>query len=193
MIDVDPRRLGYFHNAGYFELGGDDFDGVLGCGGDTRPDALPPYVEAVRFDGGRPLGGFELPATAIEILRTHLDRAPESNPIMRLGKQLRADVTALARAGSSTSSTGTRSGPSASAAPTPSSPRPSCAGSTRATAEVSRTPPSRSGEVASGAKTLEFVFARVVHGRNAACEEILGEMEAGWERAMTVLRARYGS
>ena len=36
MVDVGARRLGYFHNAGYFELDGDDFDGVF-----QRRDATP--------------------------------------------------------------------------------------------------------------------------------------------------------
>ena len=29
MIDRDDRRLGYFHNAGYFEADGEDYDGLL--------------------------------------------------------------------------------------------------------------------------------------------------------------------
>ena len=45
-IDLDAKVLRYFHNAGYFELSGDDFDGLFG------PQALPPYVELVRSTPG---------------------------------------------------------------------------------------------------------------------------------------------
>ena len=45
------RRLGYFHNAGYFELEGDDFDGVFRLGDHAEAAGLPPYVEV---DPARP-------------------------------------------------------------------------------------------------------------------------------------------
>ncbi len=48
MVDVEGRRLGYFHNAGYFELDGDDFDGVFQRGSHADPTKLPPYVEVIR-------------------------------------------------------------------------------------------------------------------------------------------------
>ena len=47
-------RLGYFHNAGYFELEGEDFAGALGIGGDD-PARLPPYVELVRLNDCGPM------------------------------------------------------------------------------------------------------------------------------------------
>ena len=50
-IDLDAKVLRYFHNAGYFELSGDDYDGLFG------PQALPPYVELVRFDAAPALSG----------------------------------------------------------------------------------------------------------------------------------------
>ena len=53
MLDRPGRRLGYFHNAGYFELEGDDFDGVFRLGGHAEAAGLPPYVEVIRLDGIR--------------------------------------------------------------------------------------------------------------------------------------------
>ena len=42
----DERRLGYFHNAGYYELKDEDFAGVFRLEGHlTDPEYLPPYVE----------------------------------------------------------------------------------------------------------------------------------------------------
>ena len=40
-IDLAERRLGYFHNAGYFELEGDDFDGVFRLGLYADPSRTP--------------------------------------------------------------------------------------------------------------------------------------------------------
>ncbi len=37
-IDRAGRSLGYFHNAGYYELAGDDFDGLLRLGAHADPD-----------------------------------------------------------------------------------------------------------------------------------------------------------
>ena len=49
MIDPQARRLGYFHNSGYAELSGDDYDGIFRRDV-TDPEVLPPYVEVVRLD-----------------------------------------------------------------------------------------------------------------------------------------------
>ncbi len=50
MVDRRHRHLGYFHNAGYFELEGDDFDGVFRLGARSDAPGLPPYVEVIRLD-----------------------------------------------------------------------------------------------------------------------------------------------
>jgi len=53
-LDRPARHLGYFHNAGFYELGGDDFDGLFRLGEHADPAALPPYVESIRLDGTIP-------------------------------------------------------------------------------------------------------------------------------------------
>jgi Domain of unknown function (DUF1839) len=88
-IDVDARVLRYFHNAGYFELGGDDFDGLFG------PQALPPYVELVRFDAAPALAGDKLRAAAREMLTAYLARRPSDNPFLRFLAALEADLPRL--------------------------------------------------------------------------------------------------
>jgi hypothetical protein len=55
MIDRDRRRLGYFHNSSYYELGDDDFSGLFGHGR-VQPEVLPPYVELVKLDVVRSRG-----------------------------------------------------------------------------------------------------------------------------------------
>ncbi len=94
-IDVDAKVLRYFHSAGYFELSGDDFDGVFRLGRPFDPDVLPPYTEIARFDAGPRLRGEALRSAARQCTREHLARRPESNPFARFGVRLEADLPAL--------------------------------------------------------------------------------------------------
>ena len=49
-IDEDARVLRYFHNAGYHELSGEDYDKLFATySGDGH---LPTYVELLRFGAG---------------------------------------------------------------------------------------------------------------------------------------------
>ncbi|MGB2875127.1 MAG: DUF1839 family protein [Gaiellaceae bacterium] len=81
-IDLEGEVLRYFHNAGFYELSGEDFRGVFQVG------ALPPYVELIRFDAGPRLQDGELRDAALELLRRHLERRPATNPFERFGEQL---------------------------------------------------------------------------------------------------------
>lgn len=76
-LDLATRRLEYFHNGGYFALGGDDFEGLFaGYAHDETP--FLPYAEFVKF-GPSPLGDLREIATAL--LSRHLARRPSANPI----------------------------------------------------------------------------------------------------------------
>lgn len=77
-IERVAGRLHYFHNTGDYELQGDDYAGVFRAAG----AALPPYAE---FAKRRlpPLAGQALATAAIGLLRRHLRRCPDSNPIRR--------------------------------------------------------------------------------------------------------------
>lgn len=77
-IDRGRRCLGYFHNAGYYELGGDDYDGLFRR--PLAPDYLFPYVEFVKRDGPV-LSDAALRQRSIELLRGHLRHAPKANPV----------------------------------------------------------------------------------------------------------------
>lgn len=91
-IDVDAQRLRYFHNAGLYELDGEDFRGVFRIDPVPSADVLPPYTEIVRFDAARALYGDELRAAARELLGGHLDRRPATNPFTRFSARLVADL-----------------------------------------------------------------------------------------------------
>jgi len=98
-IDVVARELRYFHNAGYFELSGEDYDGVFRLGRRFDSDVLPPYTELARFDAGERLEGEALRAVARELSRGHLARRPSSNPFERFGGRLQDDLPALLAGG----------------------------------------------------------------------------------------------
>jgi hypothetical protein len=88
-IDLDARVLRYFHNAGYFELSGQDYDGLFG------PQALPPYVELVRFGVAPALSGDALRGAARDLLAAYLGRRPAGNPFDRFLAALEADLPRL--------------------------------------------------------------------------------------------------
>jgi Domain of unknown function (DUF1839) len=88
-IDVEAELLRYFHNAGFYELSGEDFGGVF------RVDGLPPYTELVRFDAGARLQGEELREASRELLQRHLERRPGTNPFERFGEHLAAELPRL--------------------------------------------------------------------------------------------------
>jgi hypothetical protein len=88
-IDRARRSLGYFHNAGAYELEGDDFASVLGLSEDGgAPHALPPYVELVKLDQLKQLEPGALRTNARELLALHLGRRPALNPFAVYGADL---------------------------------------------------------------------------------------------------------
>ena len=88
-IDQDAEVFRYFHNAGFYELSGEDYREIF------APGALPPYTELVRFDAGPRLEGAALVAGARERLAFHLARRPASNPFERFGAALERDLPSL--------------------------------------------------------------------------------------------------
>jgi len=96
LLDREARRLGYFHNASYFELCGDDFDAVLRTvAPSTDPMLLPPYAELATFGTRPPLRGRELVEASLDLLHGHLAAAPAANPIRRYAACMTADLRSL--------------------------------------------------------------------------------------------------
>lgn len=98
-IDVPGRRLGYFHNQGYYHLEGADFVNVFRLGGPPDPAVLPPYVEFVKRRSQPLLSGDELVLASLRLLRHQLRRLPEVNPFAQFKTRLEADVQWLRDAG----------------------------------------------------------------------------------------------
>ncbi len=190
VLDRPGRRLGYFHNAGYFSLEGEDFDGTFRLGGHADPTALPPYVESIRLDRVR-RDDPDLVARVVGMAREHLARRPTDNPVVRMAARMLSDLPWLAaqdlevfhryafgtcrQCGASTELAAVfvdwlneHDGPG-----------------TEQAAESFRA-------VSEGAKSLQFSLARVARGRSVDLAPVLDGMAERWDAGMDVLDGRYG-
>ena len=188
MIDRENRRLGYFHNASYFELEGDDYDGVFGRGYD-RSEMLAPYVELVKLDRVRRLADAELLREVIALVREHLARRPETNPVTRFRKRLDLDLDWLRAQGLGTFheyafATIRQFGSACELSG-------SLCGWLAQRGEPIAGLDTEFNELALAAKTAQFQLARLVSGRKTAIEPILDSMELGWDAAMQRLVDNY--
>jgi len=91
-VDLDARRVAYFHNAGYFEALGDDAAHLLGL---EAPPVLPLYAEFIRTDRRVTRSTGELQMLALHHLRQHLSFRPAANPVRRFAARLAADLPLL--------------------------------------------------------------------------------------------------
>ena len=82
-IDLAGARLGYFHNGGYFHLGGADFAGLFRLEEPAAAAAFPPYVELVKLDALQRRSEPELLRLTLALTRAHLLRLPPPNPLLR--------------------------------------------------------------------------------------------------------------
>jgi hypothetical protein len=190
-IDPDRRELAYFHNAGYFELSGDDYDGVLRRTADLGdPRLLPPYVELVRLDSLRHDDASTLLGNAITLTRNHLARRPTTNPVARMRKRLAGDLEWLATQSFDTfhqwafgfcRQCGANAELAAAFVDWLAANDSSALG---ASADAFR-------EIANGAKTLQFNLARAARGRAVDVEPILDALERQWDAALAPLVAHY--
>ena len=191
LLDHEARRLGYFHNAGYFELSGEDFDGIFRLGVYADDPGLPPYTELIRLDRVR-RDDPDLVGRVVALTGEHLARRPADNPIYRLGVRIEADLPWLTSQDLETFhlySFGTcrQCGATAELAASfvewlnrfDRSGTESAADSFRAVAE--------------GAKALQFALARVVRGRKIDLRSIVEPMARHWSEAMDALVERYGT
>ncbi len=85
-IDVEAKKLGYFHNAGYFQLEGEDFVNLFRLNAAPDPTFMPLFAELVKVDRAVRLPDAELAARSFGLLRPWLERRPTTNPVRRLGQ-----------------------------------------------------------------------------------------------------------
>ena len=87
--DDRPRheRMRYFHNAGVFELGGDDYRGAFRMLPQFTADVMDPFTEVVRFDAGPRLAGGRASPGGAHPARRPLLAAPAAQPVRFLGPE----------------------------------------------------------------------------------------------------------
>jgi Domain of unknown function (DUF1839) len=95
IIDRPGERLRYFHNAGLFELSGEDYRGAFRMLEHFTDDVMDPFTEIVIFDAGPRLEGDELRTAARDLLAYHFDRRPASNPFAAWARCLESDLPRL--------------------------------------------------------------------------------------------------
>jgi hypothetical protein len=98
-VDAEARHLGYFHNASYHELGGEDFERLFRVGAEPDPTFLPLFAEIVRVDRLKRLPSAALAALALERLAVHSSRRPAENPVRRWGARFASELPHLQERG----------------------------------------------------------------------------------------------
>ncbi|MDK4733388.1 DUF1839 family protein [Rhizobium sp. CNPSo 3490] len=94
-LDVAAKRVEYFHNAGYFRLEGEDFDGLFQQQLTENDPPFLPYTEFARFPE-KPADEAHLRATARRLAGFHFARRPRENPIRAFARVLPQQVEAVA-------------------------------------------------------------------------------------------------
>jgi hypothetical protein len=190
-IDIESRHLGYFHNQGYYHVNGADLENLLGVHDAGDPHRLPPYVEFVKV-----AAGFVQPASLRDVsramLRSHVARAPMSNPFVRFRQRLQQDLDWLMKGDLDafhkySFATLRQYG---------------------ACFELAQTylqwladggerdmiaPGESFGAIARAAKVFQFQLARAVNRRSAMDLAPIDEMAAHWARGIDTLRSLTGS
>ena len=98
-IDLNAQRLGYFHNAGYFALEGEDFVNTFRIGFAPDPTFMPLFAESIRTDALVRRPDAELLQQSRLTWRRHIERIPRDNPVLRFIERLEADLPEMQRRG----------------------------------------------------------------------------------------------
>ena len=192
-IDVARSRMGYFHNASYYAVEGEDFRQLFLLDGVPHERVLPPYVEFIRWRPNfRKLEGPALVEAALEILPRHVARIPAANPFIAFKERFAADLgwlmgAEMSRFHAYSFATLRQYGACFELAET----------HLRWLAEngVEGLAPSADAlrEIAQTAKNVQFQLARAMARRKPLDLTPLDAMGAAWDRAMDPLRKRYGA
>lgn len=96
VLDPAQRRMEYFHNAGFFALSGEDYDGIFRHLPHLKaqPDILFPYTEFAKF--GAPPTPDRIAGDALNLLKYHLNFAPSENPVSAFQQAFPAHAERLA-------------------------------------------------------------------------------------------------
>lgn len=189
-LDVEARRLGYFHNAGYHQLEGEDFARTFGLDQPRAPDFMPLFAETIALTHKVARPPAELRARSRALLRRHLARCPADNPVARFGERFARDLTWIQGEGLAfyhqwAFATVRQLGAAFELA----------AQHARWLDDPALVPAAESFEaLSSQAKTFILKAARAVNGKRPLdASGVFVEMAAAWQRGMEILRAEVGT
>lgn len=94
-LDVEARRLGYFHGAGYHVLEGEDFAETFRLDQPVDSSFMPLFAEYVRKDALVRRDRGELVRLAVGFLRNHYLRRPAKNPVRAFEVRFAQDLPAM--------------------------------------------------------------------------------------------------
>lgn len=94
-LDVAQQRLGYFHNAGYYQLEGEDFRQTFRVDAAPDPTYLPLFAELVRIDRLARRPELELAELSRSLVKTYLGYRPAVNPITRFAERFGRELPVL--------------------------------------------------------------------------------------------------
>jgi hypothetical protein len=94
-LDVAGERLGYFHNASYHALEGEDFRRLFRIGEPPDPAFLPLFAELIRCDRLRRPPEADLRHASAALLREHFERRPAANPMPRFAERFARELPQL--------------------------------------------------------------------------------------------------
>lgn len=179
-VDSAQKSMRYLHNAGLFELVGEDFDGIFNLG-PASSATLPPYIERIRWQRR----GTDEEAAVGRVVKEHLDRRPFENPVERLAGGVLDAAEWLPRAGVEqfhqwAFATLRQAGATAELAADLSV---HVDGLFDGTANAE----SHFRAVAAGAQSVQFKMARIARGRQADVRPALSEMAGSWQCAMDII------
>lgn len=174
-VDAESARMTYLHNAGVYELSGEDYENIL-----RRPaDALAPYVEMVR----RQSTPAPLEETLPQVVSSHLQLA-SLDALSRLAEGVHDELPRIAEHGSgyfhAWSFANLRQ----------------CGSTAELAADlcdfigeqhIAALPASVASDLrtlAETAKRLQFVVARAARGRSVSVDEPLAQMDELWRGAI---------
>jgi len=94
-LDMSAKRVEYFHNAGFFSLEGEDFDGLFQLHLTEADAPFLPYTEFAKFPAMLP-GDADIRKVSGELFRKHFARRPSTNPIRAFASVFPQQVEAVA-------------------------------------------------------------------------------------------------
>lgn len=98
-IDVEQRRMYYFHNATFDTLEGEDFDGVVTPLVAAQTGYLPPYCEIAKLDRVQVVDEDTLRQHAFALAKHHAAKRPTKNPFINYMAVIAAHQQAIVQLG----------------------------------------------------------------------------------------------